>query len=327
MDSLALLATVLGAAAAGLIGYSLVGASVTERARVAFRVSRTGIGLRQSGTGAADLRLRARSQAVFAPVDHALSSYSWAERARRELELAEINLHVSEFVAIRVVASVLAFALVLLAAGTAFLAVMGALGASLVVWFLVGGYVRRRINRRKQQIEAQLDGVLIHITGSLRAGFSFLQACQMSVNQMAWPLKQEFTAMLEDVNVGASLDDALRSLAQRLESYEVDIAVNAVLVQRQVGGSLAEILENVAHTIRERRELRGHIMALTAQQRLSSYFVAAVPVFMAALLSLISWQFIKPLYLTFTGNILLSIGIVLDVLGFLLMRRLTRIDF
>jgi len=133
--------------------------------------------------------------------------------------------------------------------------------------------------------------------------------------------------MLEEVNVGASLDDALRNMAERIESYEVDITVNAVLVQRQVGGSLAEILDNVARTIRDRRELRGHIMALTAQQRLSAYFVAGVPIFMAGFLSLISWEFMKPLYLTTVGNILLAIGLTLDMVGFLVMRRLTRIDF
>jgi tight adherence protein B len=133
--------------------------------------------------------------------------------------------------------------------------------------------------------------------------------------------------MIEDINVGASLDDALRHLAERVSSYEMDIAVNAVLVQRQVGGSLAEVLDNIANTIRERRELYGHLMALTAEQRLSAFFVAAVPIFMLGLLSLTSWQFMKPLFITTTGNALMAIGLFLDMLGFLVMRRLARIDF
>jgi tight adherence protein B len=98
-------------------------------------------------------------------------------------------------------------------------------------------------------------------------------------------------------------------------------------VQRQVGGSLAEILDSLAGTIRERRELRGHLMALTAQQRLSAIFVAAVPVFMLGLLSLTSWQFMKPLFVTQVGNILIVFGLLMDMLGFLLMRKLTRIDY
>jgi tight adherence protein B len=116
-------------------------------------------------------------------------------------------------------------------------------------------------------------------------------------------------------------------MAERIESYEIDITVNAVLVQRQVGGSLAEILDNVAKTIRERRELRGHLMALTAQQRLSAYFVAGVPVMMAGFMSLVNWEFMKPLFTTTIGNILMVIGAVFDMVGFLVMRRLTRIDF
>jgi tight adherence protein B len=99
------------------------------------------------------------------------------------------------------------------------------------------------------------------------------------------------------------------------------------MVHRAVGGNLSEILSSVARTIRERRELRGHLMALTAQQRLSALFVAGVPVFMAVFLSLTSWQFMRPLWTTTTGNTLLGIGIILDMLGFLVMRRLTRIDF
>jgi tight adherence protein B len=219
------------------------------------------------------------------------------------------------------------FAIIALIGGFQLLFILFGLIAAAVAYWQFGAFVRRRISRRRNAIDAQLDQALVSIAGSVRAGFSFLQACQLSVNQMQWPLKQEFEAMLEEVSVGASIDDALRNLSEKVESYEVDIAVNAVLVQRQVGGSLAEILDNVAHTIRERRELRGHLMALTAQQRLSAIFVASVPIGMAVLLSLTSWQFMKPLYLTLTGNVLLCVGIIMDILGFLVMRRMTRIDF
>ena len=326
MDTLGVLATALAAVSVSLIGYGAWSLATAEKARVAWRVSRTGIGIRRRPESAADVRVHGRSNAVFAPVDRTLSKFGWAERSRLELEKAEISLHLSEFILIRVGATALVFAVVWMIGGS-FIFLLAGLGAAAVVWWQSGAYVRRRLNRRRQAIEAQLDRALVNLSGSLRAGFSFLQACQMSVNQLEWPLQGEMREMLEEVNVGASIDEALRNLANRIESYEVDIAVNAVLVQRQVGGSLAEILDNVAKTIRERRELRGHIMALTAQQRLSAIFVALVPVFMAVFLSLTSWQFMKPLYLTVTGNVLMAVGVVLDVLGFLVMRRLTKIDF
>ena len=329
MDSMVLLAAAMAAGAVALVSYGVWSLATGERQRVAWRVSRTGIGLREQAMSSADVRVRGRSGGMFQPVDRVLARYSWAEQARLELQKAEVHLHLSEFIALRILATAAVAGVLLLIAltGGQFLFAIAAAIAGVVVWWQTGSFVRRRIKRRKAAIEEHLDEALVSISGSLRAGFSFPQACQMSVTQLQWPLKDEIQEMLEEVNIGASLDDALRHLAERIESYEVDITVNAVLVQRQVGGSLAEILDNVAHTMRDRRELRGHIMALTAQQRLSAYFVAGVPVFMCGLLSLTSWEFMKPLFTTFTGNILLAIGLLFDMLGFIVMRRLTKIDF
>jgi tight adherence protein B len=176
-------------------------------------------------------------------------------------------------------------------------------------------------------LENQLDGALLAIATSLRSGFSFIQACQLAAHQLEWPLKDEIEETLQDVALGASLEDGLRNLAQRVDSYEMSLTVNAVLVQRAVGGNLGDILENIAGTLRERRELKGHIMALTAQQRLSAYFVAGMPIFMAAFLSITTWDIMHTLFTTITGNILMGIGLVLDFVGFLVIRKLTHIDF
>ena len=328
MDMTILLASILAGVAAVLVSYGAWSVATAERERVSWRVSRTGIGVRPTAR-TADVRVADRSHAVFSPVDRAIARYGWAERAAQQLAKAEVNLHLSEFIAARVIATagVLAVALVVAIKEGNLLIGLGGAVAAAFIWWQFGSFVRRRIQRRKSSIEARLDDMLINLSGSLRAGFSFTQACQMAIPQLAWPLKQELQSMIEEINVGLSLDDALRNLAERVESYEMDITVNAVLVQRQVGGSLAEILDSLAGTIRERRELRGHLMALTAQQRLSAIFVAAVPVFMLGLLSLTSWQFMKPLFVTQVGNILIVIGMLMDLVGFLLMRRMTRIDY
>ena len=329
MDVTILLASLLAGAAVVLVSYGAWSLAATERQRVSWRVSRTGVGIRPQGQHVADLRVQDRQHAVFTPVDRALAKYSWAEKARQQLDQAEINLYLSEFIAIRVVATAIVVAVPLaFAVSEGLLLVgLGGIAAGVFVWWQIGASVRRRINRRRDAIEAHLDETLVNLSGSLRAGFSFIQACQMAVSQLPWPLKDEFQELIEDINVGASLDDALRHLAERVGSYEMDIAVNAVLVQRQVGGSLAEVLDNIAATIRERRELHGHLMALTAQERLSAIFVASVPIFMLGLLSLTSWQFMKPLFVTTTGNILMAVGLFMDMVGFLVMRRLARIDY
>jgi tight adherence protein B len=327
MDTLVLLASVVGAAAVFLVSYGTWSLATAEREHVARRVGRTGI--RSTPRAAVDVRVQGRSSAIFIPVDRALNRYGWAEKAAEELKKAGINLYLSEFVALRLLSTFLALAIPVvlgIVAGEIVFVFVGLI-AAVIIWWQSGAVVKRQIAHRQKAIEELLDEALVSIAGSLRAGFSFLQACQLAVTQLSWPLRDELEEMLEEVNFGASLDDALQGLAERIESYEVDIAVNAVLVQRQVGGSLAEILDSVANTIRERRELRGHLFALTAQQRLSAYFVAAVPFLMGIFLTLTSWDFMRPLYTTLVGNLLLVAGFVLDVLGFLLMKRLTRIDF
>jgi len=327
MDTTILAASLLAGAAVVLLSYGVWSLSTVERQRVAWRVSRTGIRAQPSRTH--DVRLEDRSRAVFVPVDRVLSKYTWAQKASLQLQKAQINLYLSEFIALRVIATFLVVAVPLFIAFKEgeLLIGLAAIGAGFVVWWQIAAYVRNKIRRRQAATEEHLADALVNISGSLRAGFSFPQACQMAVPQLHWPLNEEIQEMLEEVNVGRSLDDALRTLAERVESYEMDITVNAVLVQRQVGGSLAEILDNLARTLRERKELRGHLMALTAQQRLSAYFVAGVPLLTLGFLCLTSWQFMKPLFVTFTGNILITIGVIMDLLGFLVMRRLTRIDF
>jgi tight adherence protein B len=329
MDALILLTALVAAAAVALVIYGVWSVTTSERDQIAWRVSRTGIGARTRAEPLVDVRVQGRSSAIFTPVDRALIRYDWAEKASLELRKAELSLYVSEFAGLRLIATFVPnLPLVFIASSTGepiflFIAAVFAAG----IWWQTGAFVKRRIGRRQGAIDDRLDEALTNLAGSLRAGFSFLQACQMAVAQLDWPLKDEFEEMLEEVNFGASLDEALKGLAVRVESYEVDIAVNAVLVQRQVGGSLADILDSVANTIRERRELRGHLLALTAQQRLSAYFVASVPFIMGTFLTTTSWNFMEPLYTSITGNILLTAGIVLDVMGFLLMRRMTRIDF
>jgi tight adherence protein B len=326
LDTLVLLASTAVAASIVLIAAGLRTLTTAESGRISWRVQRSGrVALRPAST--ADVRRQEKRRSVLNSLERPIHSFGWSQAVREDLRRAEINLHVSEYILIRAVLAVTGAALVLVLFGLTVLSIAGAIAAPIVLWLLPPAFVARRVQRRQRMIDAQLDGALVSIASGIRAGFSFLQACQVATNQMQWPLRNEFEESLEETGLGVPIEDALTNMAQRVRSYELDIVVNAVMVHRAVGGNLADVLDSVAGTIRERRELRGHLMALTAQQRLSAFFVAGVPVFMAAFLSLTSWEFMKPLWTTTTGNVLLVIGIVLDVLGFLVMRRLTRIDF
>ncbi len=326
MDPLIAAVSLLVAASAVLIILGVQKTATAEASEIEARVSGTRrLRAGQSG-GLADVTVQSRQRGFFMALDRPLERFSWADRARADLRKAELNLHLSEFVGLRLLTAGPAVFLIAWVGGSV-LALLIAVAAGIFIWWLPGMFVRRRINRRQHALEASLDSMLTHISGSLRAGFGFLQACQMAIEQLEWPLKNEMEETLEEVSVGASIEEALQNLARRVESYEMDITVNAVLVQRSTGGNLSQVLDSVARTIRDRRELRGHIMALTAQQRLSAIFVAGVPVFMTGLLSLMNWKFMHPLFTTTTGNFLLAAGAIFDMIGFLVMRRLTKIDF
>jgi tight adherence protein B len=325
MDTLILLAIAAGTAAMLLVFFGLRMLSAESTGLVAWRLQRSG---RESNraSAVADVTLAAQRSSRLIALDKRMGGLRWASDIRRDLIRANINLHVSEYIVLRFLLALTAMATAALIFGNIVGVVVGIV-AGILLWFIPAGLVGKRIARRQWQLTEQLDAALVNISSAVRSGFSFQQALQLSLRQIDSPLKDEFEIALQEVSVGATIEDALSGVAERIECYEFDLVVNAVLVHNAIGGNLGEILDSLAKTLRERRELKGQILALTAQQRLSAWFVAGVPVFMAAFLSATSWEFMRPLWLTTTGNLLLVAGIVLDMLGFLIMRRLTRIDF
>jgi tight adherence protein B len=324
VDTLLLVTSLLMGTAVTLIvlGFRMV--TSVDSVRISSRIERshrTTIGQQaEPGLG------RQEQRGLLGAFESPLRNFRWIEDCSDELARAGVTLRVTEYLLMRVALSLLV-AIVIVVAWAGVAAILCAVLVAILVWKLPAFWVRGRVVRRQRMLEDQLDGALTSISTAVRSGFSFLQAVQLTVPQLQWPLREEFELALEETQLGVTIEDALESMAKRARSYEVDVVINAVMVNRSVGGDLGEILSNVARTIRDRREMRGHIMSITAQQRMSAVFVAAVPVVMAGLLSLVSWQFMKPLWTTSTGNILLIIGVVLDFLGFLLMRRLTRIDY
>jgi tight adherence protein B len=325
MDALILLTSAAVAASILLIGFGLKMVATEERGRISMRVQRSGrVGTRPAGT--ADVTWQTQ-RGFFTSLEEPLHRFTWLQDVRDDLRRAGFTLHASEYFLFRFAAAVTAAVLVVLIFDFSLLSAIAAAITAVVIWQVPAFIVRRRIDRRQRLLEDQLHGALTSLASAIRAGFSFLQACQMTASQLQSPLRDELEEALEETRLGVTIEEALAGVAKRVRSYEVDIVVNAVMVHRSVGGNLAEVLDSIASTLRDRSELRGHLMALTAQQRLSGVFVAGVPVFMAVFLSLTSWDFMKPLWTTSTGNLLLAAGIILDVLGFLVMRRLTRIDF
>jgi tight adherence protein B len=225
---------------------------------------------------------------------------------------------------------------------TEFLAISGTVG---IVFFLVGQillpavalivalaglafpYVLLRfaVKRRRDQFVKQLVDALTMMANALKAGVGLMQAIDQVATQMKAPLADEFRHLLRDVRIGASPDEAFDALNQRIKSEDLDIAITGILVQRTTGGNLAEMLESVAHVMRERIRIKGEIKTLTVQQQLSGYLVGGLPILLLIGFNFMNHQYVSPLFTTSLGHILLAAGGTFQLIGFFLIRRIVNI--
>ena len=250
------------------------------------------------------------------------TSQGFGEKLDAQLEAAGISLRSGEFVVATVgaglVAAVVAAAMlqnVLLAA------VIGVLGA-LVPTILL----RTALSRRSDKMREQLPDVLTIMASSLRAGHSFLQALDTTAREIQAPANVEFQRLVAEIRLGRPAEDALEALADRVGSPDFRWAVLAVNIQREVGGNLAEILDNVSDTLRERATMRRQVRVLTAEGRLSAWVLAILPFAIALYMFAVNPKYISLLFTKQIGLVMLGVGGVLMVLGILWMRKIVDID-
>jgi tight adherence protein B len=249
-------------------------------------------------------------------------SRGFSERLDAELEAAGVSLRSGEFV----VAS---------AAGCL---VFGVLGAALLhSWLLalvvagVGGafptiLLRSALSKRADRLREQLPDVLTIMASSLRAGHSFLQSLDTVAKEITAPAAGEFQRVVAEIRLGRPAEDALESLAERVGSADFKWAVLAVNIQREVGGNLAEILDTVADTLRERAMLRRQIKVLTAEGRLSAWVLGLLPFAIALYMYAVNPQYIGVLFESVYGIIMVIVALVLLALGILWMKKIVNID-
>lgn len=182
------------------------------------------------------------------------------------------------------------------------------------------------IQRRQKAFINQLGDMLTMIANALRAGFSFMQALDHIANEMDDPVKTEVRRVVMDVNVGLPLEDALNNMTERINSPDFNLVVAAVLIQRQVGGNLAQILDTISETINERVRMRREISALTAQGKLSGMILGCLPIVLAAVLQIIAPGYLAPLFNSDIGMMAVCGAGVLMLIGFLVIRRIVDIE-
>jgi len=251
---------------------------------------------------------------------------AWAERTRVQLERAGLAFKLHEYIALRVLVGLVAFAVVLILARGTPLAVLLGILAGIVGYMLLAFYVRMRIGRQIQKFNDQLEGMLTMVSSSLRAGFGLMQALDLAAEQLQPPMSTELHRLLRDTRMGATLEKALENLRERVGSYDLDVIITAILIQRSVGSNLSEVLDKVAHTIRERARIRGEINTLTAQKKLSGWIIGLMPAAFVIMMLAINFEYMSLLFTDPLGRLLLILAVVLDIAGMLVIKRIVTVD-
>jgi tight adherence protein B len=238
------------------------------------------------------------------------------------LEQAGFPLKAGEFV----VVTVLAF----FGGGLLALLLSQPLTVVLVVAAIAGGIpyamLRLALRRREAKLRGQLPDVLTVMASSLRAGHSFLQALDTVAKEINEPAATEFNRVVAEIRLGRPAEDALASMGDRIGSEDFKWAVLAINIQREVGGNLAEILDTVADTIRERDKIRRDVDTLTTEGRLSAYVLIAMPFVIALYMTLVNPEYIALLFTTGIGIVLTIVASCLMVAGIVWMRKIVDID-
>jgi tight adherence protein B len=189
---------------------------------------------------------------------------------------------------------------------------------------LFGFFLRRFwVSRRKQQRLAKFNETRVD---ALKSGSSFLQALDLVSRELIPPWSEEFARVVAEIGIGTPVDDGLLARSRRVPSYDLYLTVTATLVQRQTGGNLAEVLQSISHTIRERFRLLRQVQVLMAQERISAIVVAALPVVGLIGISLISPSYMKPKFEIFTGHVMFGAAFAFEVVGFVAMGQVAKID-
>lgn len=265
--------------------------------------------------------LRSRLHEIFA--EKARRTGSTSRRSRLDLMMVRAGLPLlgSEFLAISAGGALLVFiifALVTRNPVTGLLALLLFLAADFV-------FVQRRITKRLNNFQRQLADCLSLVANSLRAGFSFLQTMEIISREMEPPMSTEFERVMRDTSLGKSLDEALHDMDERVGSADFSLVVTAVLIQQQVGGNLATILDTIRSTITERIRIRREVNTLTAQGKMSGIVLACIPVALALFFYITSPEYLTPLLTTDIGKVAIIGTVFLVIVGFIIIHKIVDI--
>jgi len=194
------------------------------------------------------------------------------------------------------------------------------------VWAMPLFYIKHQRNARLKKFDEQLSDALVIFSNSLKAGYSYLQAVGSIAKEMPDPISKEFARVLKEMSFGVDQSQSLNNLLERIESDDLQLMVTAVNIQRDTGGNLAEILDSISKTIRERVQLKGEVKTLTAQGRFSGIVVSTIPFALGFFMYLINREYIMMLFTEPIGRILVVVAIVNEFIGIMFIKKIVNIE-
>jgi len=256
---------------------------------------------------------------LFIATERIIGSMNFWQRMSSMLEQADLPLRTAELFYIQ-----MGSALVL---GVLTSVVLGKQGLFALAALAIGGllpvlFVRMKAKKRLGLFENQLPETLITMAASLKAGHAFNQAVQSAVQEGAEPTAKEFSRVVAEIQLGAPSEQALQAMADRMNSYNFGFVVMAVNIQRTVGGSLADILDMVSDTVRQRQQFEKKVKALTAQGRMSAYVLVAMPFLMGLAIFALNPSYMSVLFTTAIGKIMIAGSLVMMGIGSVIIRKI-----
>jgi tight adherence protein B len=262
-----------------------------------------------------------REDVVSAAVDRAVAGRSFANNLATQLAQANLKWTVGEFLVLTVLLAI-SLGLLLYVMNRYILIPIGVLAG----FFVPRIYLGIRKNKRLKDFNDQLGDALNLMVNSLRAGYSTMQAIEVISKEMPAPISEEFGRVVLELQLGVPFDTAMGNLIRRMPSPDMDLVITAMSVQREVGGNLAEVLDAISFTIRERVRIKGEIKTLTAQGTITGYVITALPFGLAILLYMINPGFMGGLFTDPCGWMMIGIALVLIVVGFVVVRKIVNIE-
>jgi tight adherence protein B len=324
MDPLMLILVVGGGIAAALLVAGIVVTARSERNLVEERLGRY-----LDDVAVVSQLPEERATPVGDWLNNRLEKSNWGEGISRELARADIKLKPAEYIAV----------MVFCGAGVALvLWFMNERGSRFpiltIIGFIVGlylprMYIKRQQTKRLHKFNEQLADMLNLMVNGLRAGYSTMQAMEAVSREMPPPISDEFRRVVQETQIGLTMEVGLENLLRRIPSEDLDLVITAMNVQREVGGNLAEILDTISYTIRERVRIKGEIRVLTSQVMYSGRFLAMLPLIISAVLWLVNKPYMMQFFNPGTrlpGIIALSVAGLMILAGYFIMNKIGSID-